>query len=193
MRSLLALPLLVLALLAASPATAQQAEAELAITGFAATTTNETVAVLPFQVELSLSQFPCLGEGAEIRVALTASATPDGNATATVQPQTLTFVVPPTQGIAGYSHAQSAQVTVRPAQPGAGNFTAQVHAELDGVSGCATATAEGMGTDAAAPVAFLAPRGGATEAPPSQAMPAPGLALGALALLAAAVALRRRA
>lgn len=186
------LPLAALAvLLAVGPAASAQVQAQssLAITGLSATSTNETVAVLPFQVEFSLSRFPCAGEGAEIHVALTAAASPEGNATATVQPDTLTFTVPPTQGVSGYSQTQSALVTLRPATAGAGNYTAKVHAELDGVSGCTMATAEGSGTDAEAPVAFLAPRGAAVS-PEGPAAPAPGLALLALALVAAAVARR---
>jgi opacity protein-like surface antigen len=188
MRSLLALA--ALALLLAPAASAQlQADSQLTIEGLSASSTNETVAALPFQVRFDLSNFPCLGEGAEIRVALTAAATPEGNATATVQPEALTFVVPPTQGVAGYSNTQAALLTLRPATPGAGNYTAKVHAEFDGVSGCTMATAEGLGTDAEAPVAFLAPRGAAvaTEGP---AMPGPGLALLALGLAAAALARR---
>jgi hypothetical protein len=179
-----------LAVLAVAPAAcAQQADASLAITGLSAASTNETVALLPFQVEMTLARFPCIGQGAEFRVALTATAS-DGNATATVQPDALTFTVPPTQGIAGYSATQSALVTLRPAWPGAGNHTAKVHAQFDGVSGCAMASAEGLGTDAEAPVAFLAPRGSAAPAE-GPAMPGPGLALLGLALAAAALARRK--
>ena len=192
MRSLPVLAAFAAVALLAPAANAQQADASLAITGLGPLATNETLALMPFQVEMELAQFPCVGQGAQITVALTAAVAPEANATATVQPEAMTFTVPPTQGVTGYSHAQAGLLTVRPAQPGAGNFTARVHAEFAGVTGCTGATAEGLGTDAEAPVTFLAPRAGAASEPGPE-MPGPGLALVALAVAAAAVALRRRA
>jgi hypothetical protein len=180
--------LAVAALLLATHATAQvNANATLTIDGLADASTNETVAVLPFTVTFAIDNR--VGQGATISVALAASG--DANATATVEPAAMTFIIPVTSGITGYSHTQSGTVTVRPAVPGAANHTAALEATVTGITGCAAASADGPQASANATVAFLAPRGGITE--PVQEMPAPGLALLASVVAALALVLRRRA
>jgi hypothetical protein len=182
--------LAVAALLLATHATAQvNANATLTIDGLADASTNETVAVLPFTVTFAIDNLVCVGQGATISVALAASG--DANATATVEPAAMTFIIPVTSGITGYSHTQSGTVTVRPAVPGAANHTAALEATVTGITGCAAASADGPQASANATVAFLAPRGGITE--PVQEMPAPGLALLASVVAALALVLRRRA
>jgi hypothetical protein len=179
--------LAVAALLLATHATAQvNANATLTIDGLADASTNETVAVLPFTVTFAIDNLVCVGQGATISVALAASG--DANANATVA---MTFIIPVTSGITGYSHTQSGTVTVRPAVPGAANHTAALEATVTGITGCAAASADGPQASANATVAFLAPRGGITE--PVQEMPAPGLALLASVVAALALVLRRRA
>jgi hypothetical protein len=184
------------------------ADATLAVALDPAVATNQTLAAIPVTVDFSITQFPCVGQAAQFTIALTAegeseptmvNGTPDANVSASaapyveVVPATLTVTVPASSAVATtYSTSETALLTVAPGNPGsAQNVTATVTATVTGVSGCATASAEGPEATASTQVEFLAPTFAARPTGDGgQAMP--GLGLWALAAVLALTALARR-
>lgn len=187
-----------LAALLAVPATSAQLEgtstltlSNLPVGTFA---TNESLAYVPFTVDFQVSNMLCLGTGADVTVELVAeTATADGaNFTTSVEPAILHFTVPAGQATT-FSTGQGAALSVRPddAVATTTNVTTTITATITQITGCAAVTGGGESDSADVALSFERVRGSAPDS--GQELPGPALPLVLLALVALAVALRRKA
>ncbi len=161
---------------------------------------NDTTAVIPVHVQLTLSNLVCpTASDSTFTVALAAKVPAMASATVEVKPATLTFTVPAgAASIMGFSQTLDANVYVHhagditaPANV-TGGLTANLPAGAGGCQGADTTTTPGAAASGNYTVAFAAPPG-VVASGRSNSEPAPGLAVLAVALVALALIVRRRA
>lgn len=155
--------------------------------------TNESLAVIPFKVDLSITNMVCTGGGAVVTVALAATSLA-GEAGPQfmfeVTPATMSFNVPTTNGN-DYEQTQGASLTVRPVDAIAETtfVSGTLTATITDATGCVAQNPPTAANEVNVDLAFGPTRG--ADVNPGRELPGPALPLLALAIVALALFTRR--